>query len=215
VMLDELLCWRDLALSGIEDADGSTTVLGRTELEAELRKLEKDVRRKNEALAETAALLVLQKKNATIIRRGKVSAEDRRAVIGLIDEAVASGARQSKACSVIHLDERRLRNWRTSDGDGRTGGYRAEKQAMSAAEKDAIVEAFSASDVKRLPPKQAFVRLLDRGVYVSSYSTFLRVLKERNVLGGKRHRNRTGTKKRPALTATAPKQVWCWDITWL
>jgi putative transposase len=144
-----------------------------------------------------------------------VSAEDRRAVIGLIDEAVASGARQSKACSVIHLDERRLRNWRTSDGDGRTGGYRAEKQAMSAAEKDAIVEAFSASDVKRLPPKQAFVRLLDRGVYVSSYSTFLRVLKERNMLGVKRHRNRTGTKKRPALTATAPNQVWCWDITWL
>jgi hypothetical protein len=71
-----------------------------------------------------------------------VSAEDRRAVIGLIDEAVASGARQSKACAVINLDERRLRNWRTSDGDGRTGGYRAEKQALRAAEKDAIVDAF-------------------------------------------------------------------------
>jgi transposase len=71
VMLDELLCWRDLALSGIEDADGSTTVLGRTELEAELRKLEKDVRRKNEALAETAALLVLQKKTQQLFGEEK------------------------------------------------------------------------------------------------------------------------------------------------
>ena len=62
VMLDELLGWRDLALSGIEDADGSTTVYGRAELEAEVRKLEKEVRRKNDALAEAAALLVLQKK---------------------------------------------------------------------------------------------------------------------------------------------------------
>ena len=62
VMLDELLGWRVLALSGIEDADGSTTVYGRAELEAEVRKLEKEVRRKNDALAEAAALLVLQKK---------------------------------------------------------------------------------------------------------------------------------------------------------
>jgi transposase-like protein len=71
VMLDELLGWRDLALSGIEDADGSTTVLGRAELEAAVRKLEKDVRRKNDALAETAALLVLQKKTQELFGEEK------------------------------------------------------------------------------------------------------------------------------------------------
>jgi len=71
VMLDELLGWRDLALSGIEDADGSTTVYGRAELEAEVRKLEKDVRRKNDALAEAAALLVLQKKTQELFGEAK------------------------------------------------------------------------------------------------------------------------------------------------
>jgi putative transposase len=144
-----------------------------------------------------------------------VNAEDRQTVIGLIDEAMASGARQSKACVVIDLAERRLRNWRKSGGDGRTGGYRAKDQALSAAEKDAIVEAFSAPDLKDLPPKQAFIRLLDRGVYLGSYSSFLRVLKEREVVGCKGHRNGTGNKKRPELAATAPNQIWCWDITWL
>lgn len=71
VMLDELLAWRDLALSGIEDADGSTTGHGRAELEAAVRKLEKDVRRKNDALAEAAALLVLQKKTQELFGEEK------------------------------------------------------------------------------------------------------------------------------------------------
>jgi hypothetical protein len=39
-----------------------------------------------------------------------VNSEDHRAVIALIDEAIESGARQCRACEVINLDERRLRN---------------------------------------------------------------------------------------------------------
>ena len=46
VILDDLLSWRNLALSGIEDADGCTSGHGRAGLEAEVRKLEKVVRRK-------------------------------------------------------------------------------------------------------------------------------------------------------------------------
>ena len=59
---DELFGWWGLTFSEIEGDDGSTPVLGRAELEEAERKLEKDVRRKNDALAETTALLVLQKK---------------------------------------------------------------------------------------------------------------------------------------------------------
>ena len=71
VTLDELLGWRDLALSGIEDADGSTSGHGRADLEEMVRELEKDVRRKNEALAETTALLVLQKKTELLLGEAK------------------------------------------------------------------------------------------------------------------------------------------------
>jgi transposase-like protein len=71
VTIDELLGWRDLALSGIEDADGSTSGHGRADLEELVRELEKDVRRKNDALAEAAALLVLQKKTQKLFGEGK------------------------------------------------------------------------------------------------------------------------------------------------
>jgi len=136
-------------------------------------------------------------------------------LIVLIDEAIAAGARQFRACEVIGLDERRLRRWRLSDGDGRTGGYRASDQALTEAEKDGIVEVMNADDLRNLPPKQAFHRLMDRGVYLCSYTRFLQVLKERKLVVSKRKKRRGGPGKRPQLAATAPNQVWCWDITWL
>ena len=67
VSLEELLSWRDLALSGIEiaysDGIGST----RKEHDQIVRSLEEDLKRKNEALAEAAALLILQKKTLGIL----------------------------------------------------------------------------------------------------------------------------------------------------
>lgn len=62
VTMDELLSWRDLVLSGIELADRDGLGSTRKEHDAEMAFLREDLRRKNDALAETAALLILQKK---------------------------------------------------------------------------------------------------------------------------------------------------------
>jgi hypothetical protein len=69
VTVGELLSWRDLALSGIElaDRDGQGLGASRKEQEDEMAKLKSDLRRKNEALAEAAALLILQKKTLGIL----------------------------------------------------------------------------------------------------------------------------------------------------
>jgi putative transposase len=54
------------------------------------------------------------------------------------------------------------------------------------------------------------------GVYLASESSFTRVLREH---GQSRHRGRAKAPKavRPPTThiATAPRQVWCWDVTYL
>ena len=58
--------------------------------------------------------------------------------------------------------------------------------------------------------------LADEGVYLASESTFSRVLKAH---GQTAHRGRAKAPKavRPPTThvATAPRQVWCWDMTYL
>jgi transposase-like protein len=62
VTVEELLSWRDLALSGIEVADRDGLGGTRKEHDKKVTDLEAELRRKNDALAEAAALLILQKK---------------------------------------------------------------------------------------------------------------------------------------------------------
>jgi hypothetical protein len=71
VMLEELLGWRDLALSGLSNADHSVFGERASAHAAEVKALETELRRKNDALAETAALLVLKKKVDAIFGEGK------------------------------------------------------------------------------------------------------------------------------------------------
>lgn len=144
-----------------------------------------------------------------------MSAEERSGLVALIDEAISAGARQSRACEVIGLCERRLRSWRSTSVDGRTGGYRATDQALTEEEKDRIVETMNAEELRELPLKQAFHTLMDRGVYLASFSTVRRVMLERGERSRKTGTRKRNAGKRPELVATAPNQVWCWDISWL
>ena len=67
-----------------------------------------------------------------------------------------------------------------------------------------------------LPPSQIVPRLADEGIYLASESTFYRLLKANRQL---HHRGRAKqAQKRKAPTthiATAPRQLWSWDITYL
>lgn len=138
----------------------------------------------------------------------------REQIVLAIDVAVSSGARLWKACDTIQLGLRRLRRWRKTEEDGRKGGYRAVHQKLSEPEKDAIVAALQMPGMEELPVKVAHATLLDQGICLASPSTFVRVIKERGVQR-KNRSSRTARAKRPELVATAPGQVWCWDITWL
>ena len=62
VLVEELLSWRDLALSGIELCDRDGLGGTRKEHDQKVTELETELRRKNDALAAAAALLILQKK---------------------------------------------------------------------------------------------------------------------------------------------------------
>jgi hypothetical protein len=44
-----------------------------------------------------------------------IEGDTRKAIIGLIDEGVAGGITQSKACKVIDIDERRIQRWRSQE----------------------------------------------------------------------------------------------------
>lgn len=60
---------------------------------------------------------------------------------------------------------------------------------------------------------EVYATLLDEGVYLCSESTMHRILREHGLSGQRRQSGVRDRHPRPRLVATAPNQVWCWDIT--
>ena len=66
-----------------------------------------------------------------------------------------------------------------------------------------------------LAPRQVYGTLLDEGEYYCSVSSMYRILGEHDEVNERRQQRAHPTYTRPELLATAPNQVWSWDITWL
>ncbi|MBW1903458.1 MAG: IS3 family transposase [Deltaproteobacteria bacterium] len=62
-------------------------------------------------------------------------------------------------------------------------------------------------------PRQVYTALLDEGIYMCSVRTMYRILEENQEVRERRNQLRHPNYKEPELLATAPNQVWSWDIT--
>ena len=85
--------------------------------------------------------------------------------------------------------------------------------ALTEAERQHVLSVLRSEEFCDLAPAQVWARLLDDGIYLCSIATMYRLLA---VAGENRERRRQRThpaKKKPELMATAPNQVWSWDIT--
>jgi putative transposase len=134
-----------------------------------------------------------------------------------IDDAVAAGATRAAACKVVGIDERTEQRWRARPdlNDLRRGPKKRPDNAMTAAEEAEIVALVTSKEFVGLSPHQLVAKLADMGIYVASESSVYRLLRRRRLLKH-RDRSRPRTHHRPReYVATAPNQVWAWDITYL
>jgi putative transposase len=141
-------------------------------------------------------------------------------VITLIEEACAAGARLAKACEVVGLSSRTVQRYRQdtqikADGRKAAAAGRVPANRLSKEERAEILETANQPPYRHLPPNQIVPALADEGRYLASESSFYRILREEKQLA-RRGRAKAPTHKRPEpLQATAPNQVWSWDITYL
>ena len=141
-------------------------------------------------------------------------------VITMVAEAVASGARQARACEVISLSERTLQRWQNDQaagrGDRRPARVQKPKNQLSALERERLLAIANSPEFGHLPPSQIVPRLVDKGEYVASESTFYRLLKAKKQLKHRGAEKPAKPRSKPrALRATAPAQLFSWDITYL
>jgi putative transposase len=67
-----------------------------------------------------------------------------------------------------------------------------------------------------MPPCQIVPTLADEGTYIASESTFYRILHEEKMQNHRGRSQEPGKNPKPtSYCATAPNQIWTWDITYL
>ena len=62
-------------------------------------------------------------------------------------------------------------------------------------------------------PRQVYATLLDEGTYLCSWPTMYRILRAYEEVNERRNQLQRPVYTKPELLATAPNQVWSWDIT--
>lgn len=152
-----------------------------------------------------------------------IAAADRQRAIELIDEAVAAGARCFCACEILEIDVRTLQRWKRATrlavpGDQRKAAAQARTpaNALTPAERAEIVRVSNLPEYSSLPPSQIVPRLADAGRYLASESSFYRVLRDVGQVNRRGAAEPPRTMAKPkGFCATAPNQVWSWDITFL
>jgi transposase InsO family protein len=80
-------------------------------------------------------------------------------------------------------------------------------------ERRRVLDVLTSGRFVDLAPLQIYAQLLDEGVYLCSVSTMYRVLRENTMVAERRRLARHPAKVCPELVATAPRQVYSWDIT--
>lgn len=84
---------------------------------------------------------------------------------------------------------------------------------LTAPERAGVLAVLNSDEFVDKPPLQVYAILLERGQYVASVSTMYRVLAENRQVRERRRLASHPPRKVPELIATAPGQVFSWDIT--
>ncbi len=90
---------------------------------------------------------------------------------------------------------------------------RVQPRALTEAERHAILDVLHEPRFVDASPAQVWATLLDEGVYLGSQSTFYRLLREAGETRERRAQATHPARVKPELLATAPNQVYSWDIT--
>jgi len=86
-------------------------------------------------------------------------------------------------------------------------------RALPQEERKGVLEILNGQQFVDKSPHEVFSRLLDSGIYKCSVRTMYRILAENDEVRERRQVVQRPSYTRPELLATAPNQVWSWDIT--
>src|SRR5205823_9458040 len=98
-------------------------------------------------------------------------------------------------------------------GPAGPAGARRHPRALAADERQAVLDTLHSPRFCDASPAETYATLLDEGTYLASERTMYRLLAAAGETQERRNQRVHAVYAKPELLATAPNQVWTWDIT--
>jgi putative transposase len=114
-----------------------------------------------------------------------------------------------QACQALDVPRSRLYPRPRATGSSRP----TPAHALSAQERIAIRAVLNSERFMDRAPRQIYATLLDEGVYLCHWRSMYRILHDFAEVRERRNQRQHPVYQKPELLATAPNQVWSWDIT--
>lgn len=130
-----------------------------------------------------------------------------------VDEMVDRGVNRRTACEAVGRARASHYRARQDPIHGPPSPRPRSRRALEPTEVHKIIEVLTSERFCDQAPAQVWATLLDEGTYLASISTMYRELRKRELVRERRAQARRPAHVKPELVATAPNQVWSWDIT--
>ncbi len=126
-------------------------------------------------------------------------------------EALGQQVGVKRACEALGVPRSSL--YQARQPDTPSSPRALSKRALSDAERQAVRDVLNSERFVDCAPRQVYATLLDESVYLCSWRTMYRILDEYQEVRERRNLVSHPAYAKPELLATAPNQLWSWDIT--
>ena len=130
-------------------------------------------------------------------------------------ETLAQTTGVSAACAALAVPRSMLYRQRrpAPPAARRATPWPAQQRALSAVERATMRDTLNSPAYADRAPREVYAALLEQGTYLCSVATMYRILRAYGEVRERRDQLRHPAYAAPELLATAPNQVWTWDIT--
>lgn len=119
------------------------------------------------------------------------------------------------ACNDLGINLKTFKRWKLSPEDMRKGPKTTPANKLTDEEVQEVIKVSTSKEYMDLAPSKIVPMLADKGRYIASESSFYKILRERKLLEHRGKSKRPSPSKPVPLVATAPNQIYSWDITYL
>jgi len=117
------------------------------------------------------------------------------------------------ACAAIGMPRATVYRHRSPKAAQPPKSRPAPPRALTADERQQVLDVLHSEPFADQTPAETYAKLLDQGTYLCSIRTMYRILEDNHEVRERRNQLRHPAYATPRLVATAPNQVWTWDIT--